>query len=61
MPLTRSFEETVISRAWRDPAFRQALLTEGLEALLAGDFRTGNAVLSHCINASIRFDRRDKG
>ena len=37
MPLTRDFKETVKARADRDPAFREALLKEGVECLLAGD------------------------
>lgn len=45
MPLTRSFKQTVQARALRDPAFREALLTEGGEALLSGDLDTGKAVL----------------
>ena len=43
MPLTRSFKETVQARVRRDPAFRAALLTEGVQALLAGDLDTGKA------------------
>ncbi|MGH6840484.1 MAG: DNA-binding protein, partial [Methylocella sp.] len=33
MALTRSFKETVQARARRDQAFRDALLTEAVEAL----------------------------
>jgi hypothetical protein len=60
MPLTRSFKETVLARTRRDPAFRDALLTEGVEALLAGDVDTGKAVLRDYINATIGFDRLGK-
>ncbi|MGH6854744.1 MAG: DNA-binding protein [Aestuariivirga sp.] len=56
MPLTRSFKETVQARARRDPAFRDALLTEGVEALLTGDLDTGKVVLRDYINATIGFD-----
>ena len=35
MPLTREFKETVTARAERDPAFREALLIEVTEQLLA--------------------------
>jgi DNA-binding phage protein len=55
MALTRSFKETVKARAAADPAFRQALLTEGLNALINGDLETGKAVLRDCINATIGF------
>lgn len=37
MPLTRSFRETVQARAQRDVKFRQALLSEAIQALLDGD------------------------
>ncbi len=57
MALTRSFRETVRARAEREPAFREALLTEGIEAMLGGDLDTGKAVLRDYINATIGFDR----
>ena len=40
MPLTRSFNETIRERATRDPAFRAALFSEAVQALLAGDLDT---------------------
>ena len=57
MPLTTSFKQTVQARALRDPAFREALLTEGVEALLSGDLDTGKAVLRDYINATVGFER----
>jgi DNA-binding phage protein len=57
MPLTRSFKETVQARVQRDAAFREALLTEAIDALLAGDVDTGKAVLRDFINATIGFER----
>lgn len=57
MPLTRSFKDTVKARADRDAAFREALLTEGVDALLAGDMETGKAILRDYINATIGFDK----
>lgn len=56
MPLTRSFKETIQARALADPAFREALLTEGVEALLSGDVDAGRAVLRDYINATIGFE-----
>lgn len=56
MALTRSFKETVRARVATDPAFKQALLTEGVSALLEGDLDTGKAVLRDYINATIGFD-----
>jgi len=47
---------TVQARAQRDPAFRKALLQEGVECLLADDIETGKAVLRDYINATIGFE-----
>ena len=55
MELSSEFNETVQARAARDPAFRAALLTEGVEALLAGDVEAGKAILRDHINATIGF------
>ena len=55
MVLTRDFKETVRERVQRDPAFRDALLAEGIECLLTGDVDTGKAVLRDYINATIGF------
>lgn len=57
MPLTRSFKETVQARALRDEAFREALLTEGFDAMLSGDVETGKAVIRDYINATIGFEK----
>lgn len=57
MASTRSFDETVRARAARDPAFREALLTEAVERLLAGEIAVGKAVLRDLIDATIGFDR----
>jgi DNA-binding phage protein len=56
MALTRSFKDTVKVRADQDATFRDALLVEGLDALLAGDVDTGKAVLRDYINATIGFE-----
>jgi len=56
MPLTREFRETVHARAERDPAYRRALLSEGLECLLDGDLDTGKSVLRSYINATVGFE-----
>lgn len=56
MPLTRDFRETVQARAERDLAFREGLLKEGVECLLAGDVDTGKIVLRDYINATIGFE-----
>jgi len=56
MPLTRDFKDTIKARAARDPAFRDALLSEAAELLLSGDVETGKAVLRDYINATIGFE-----
>ena len=56
MALTKDFKDTIQARAQRDPAFRKALLQEGVECLLAGDVDTGKAVLRDYINATIGFE-----
>lgn len=56
MPLTRSFKETVRARAAREPAFRVALFTEGVQALLSGDLDNAKAALRAYINATIGFE-----
>ncbi len=56
MPITRKFRETVWSRAQSDRRFREALLTEAINELLAGDLQAGKAVLRDYVNATITFD-----
>lgn len=48
MPLTKDFRETVKSRAERDRAFRNALLTEALEAIVSGELDIAKTSLRHC-------------
>jgi predicted transcriptional regulator len=50
--MTRDFKKTVKARADRDAAFREALLTEGVEELLPGDVATGKAVLRDAIDTT---------
>jgi DNA-binding phage protein len=57
MPLTRSFKETVMARVESDAAFRDALLTEGIDALLAGEVDTGKAIIRDYINATVGFEK----
>lgn len=55
MALTRKFRTTLQERAQRDAEFRQAMLKEGIESMLAGDVATGKAILRDYINASAGF------
>ena len=57
MPLTRNFKETIQARIESDPAFRDELLREGVECLLAGELETGKAILRDYINATIGFEK----
>lgn len=56
MALTRAFRDTVLARVQRDPAFRDALLTEGVNALLAGEVEAGKSILRDYIKATVGFE-----
>jgi DNA-binding phage protein len=60
MALTRDFKETIKARAERDVAFREALLTEAVELLIAGDLDVGKALLRDYINATVGFEKLAK-
>jgi DNA-binding phage protein len=60
MALTRDFKETVKARAERNIAFREALLTEAVEQLIAGEVEVGKAVLRDYINATVGFEKLAK-
>ena len=55
MALAHDFKATIRARIERDPGFREALLLEGVECLLAGDVETGKSVLRDYVNATIGF------
>lgn len=57
MVLTRDFKNTVQARVERDPAFREAMLTEAVDLFLGGEVEVGKAVLRDYINATIGFER----
>ncbi len=50
MPLTRDFRVTVRERIERDPGFREALLGEAAQCLLAGDVDVGKSILRDYVN-----------
>jgi DNA-binding phage protein len=56
MALTRNFKETIQARVLADPAFREALLREGIETMLAGDVDTGKLILRDYIKATVGFE-----
>lgn len=55
--LTRDFKETVLARVQADPKFRDALLKEGIETMLAGDVDAGKAILRDYIKATVGFEQ----
>lgn len=57
MALTRDFKETILARVQADPKFRDALLKEGIEAMLAGDVDGGKAIIRDYIKATIGFEK----
>jgi DNA-binding phage protein len=57
MAPARDFKETVVDRARRDAKFREAMFTQALNAYLAGDTRTGKAMLRDLVNATIGFEQ----
>ena len=57
MALTRSFKETVQARVIADRSFRDALLREAIETMLAGDVDTGKAILRDYIKATVGFEK----
>ena len=52
MALPRDFKVTVRERLQRDPAFREALLTEAVDCLLSSDVETGKSLLRDYVNAT---------
>jgi DNA-binding phage protein len=55
MGLSRGFRTTLLERARKDANFRQALLKEGIDTMLAGDVETGKAILRDYIKAAAGF------
>jgi hypothetical protein len=55
--LTRSFNELVQKHVADDPAFAEALLREGIEAMFGGDVDTGKAILRDYIKATVGFEQ----
>ncbi|WP_145033262.1 transcriptional regulator [Caulifigura coniformis] len=56
MALTRSFKETVKSRAQRDRKFRVAMLQEATEAFLRGETDVGKTLLRDYVNSTVGFE-----
>jgi hypothetical protein len=54
---TKSFNELVQKHVAEDPAFAEALLREGIEAMLGGDVDAGKAILRDYIKATVGFEK----
>jgi DNA-binding phage protein len=56
MALTRSFKESIQARLQADAAFREAMLAEAVDALLAGEVDVGKSLIRDFINGTIGFE-----
>ena len=57
MVKTKSFKELVQSQAKADKTFAEALLREGVDAMLSGDMETGKTILRDYIKATVGFEK----
>jgi DNA-binding phage protein len=57
MAKTGSFKELVQARVRKDKKFAEALLREGVDALLSGDIETGKTILRDYIKATVGFEK----
>ena len=57
MAKTKSFTELVQLRVKGDKKFVEALLREGVDAMLSGDLDTGKTILRDYIKATVGFEK----
>ena len=57
MTRTRSFKQLVQQHVKNDVKFAEALLREGVDAMLSGDVETGKTILRDYIKATIGFEK----
>jgi DNA-binding phage protein len=57
MARTKSFRRLVERHVKTDPKFAQALLVEGIDAMLSGDVDTGKILLRDYIKATVGFEK----
>ena len=57
MARTKSFKELVQHHVKRDAKFAEALLREGVDAMLSGDVETGKTILRDYIKATVGFEK----
>ena len=53
MAKSGSFKELVQTRVKKDKKFAEALLREGIDAMLSGDVETGKTILRDYIKATV--------
>ena len=57
MARTKSFKELVQHHVKFDAKFAEALLHEGIDAMLAGDVETGKTILRDYVKATVGFEK----
>src|SRR5437763_433252 len=57
MARTKNFRELVQSQVKADKKFAEALLREGIDAMLSGDVDTGKTILRDYIKATVGFEK----
>jgi hypothetical protein len=57
MARTKSFKDLVQTHVKRDKKFAEALLREGIDAMLSGDVHTGKTILRDYIKATVGFEK----
>ena len=60
MAKTKSFKDLVQRHVKTDKRFAEALLREGVDALLGGDVDTGKTILRDYIKATVGFEKLGK-
>ena len=57
MAKTKSFRDLVQHHVKNDPKFAEALLREGIDAMLSGDLDTGKTIMRDYIKATVGFEK----
>jgi hypothetical protein len=57
MAKSKSFRELVQDQVKADKRFAEALLREGIDAMLSGDVETGKTILRDYIKATVGFEK----
>jgi hypothetical protein len=57
MARTKSFKDLVEHNVKGDKKFAEALLREGIDAMLSGDLDTGKAIMRDYIKATVGFEK----